>query len=104
MSETWSYHDVSYARHGTMQCTACGTPITEGEYRCRQKFKRGDWKYVTQHRGCTPEDPSWGERDERREESIEKHKALSRACREFREKWGVEELDDYIIEGDGSDE
>lgn len=100
MSKAWGYSDARCSGHGTMQCTACGKPITEGEYRYRQKSKGGDWGYVAQHRTCTLDDPRWAELDENRAASLEQQKALSRACREFREKWGVSELDDHIFDGD----
>lgn len=47
--------------HGRMICGACSKPITEGEYRVREKSDR----YITHHRACLPDDPVWAKLDER---------------------------------------
>lgn len=78
-------------RHGSMICTSCCKPIA-GQYRCRDKPDR----FVVQHRECTASDPSWSRLDANDAARIERSVALRLACVEFREKWGISELDDLI--------
>ena len=94
----WEYTDARGSSHGTMRCTSCNKQITEGRYRYRQKSNGDDWAYVAQHESCTTEDPQWARLDERAAQRRAKIIELSDACREFRSKWGVDELDAYIIE------
>lgn len=102
MAKGWDYCNAQSSRHGTMQCTACGKQITEGEYRYRQKSKGGDWRYVTQHRACAQEDSQWALLDAEREAALDRGKALSRACRQFQKEWGIDDLNDYIFDDDGT--
>lgn len=100
----WMHADSRVSSCGDMKCTACGQSINEGDYRYRQKSSRGDWHYQSQHRACSESDPAWAEMDAIRKQSIEDAKAMSRACREFKATWGVDELDDYIQDDDGTQE
>lgn len=97
-AKSWDYSDAKHCSTGTMQCSQCGKKITEGEFRYRQKYKGGDWHYVQHHRACCLEDPMWMALDNLQATAHAQRKALSDACREFKARWGVDELDDYIIE------
>ena len=103
MSSEWIHSHVASCRTGTMQCTVCNLPITEGRYRHRVKHRRGDWGYVNQHEACSTDDLMWAEWDRLVEAQEARLKALSIAAREFKAKWGVDELDDLIFEGDRND-
>jgi hypothetical protein len=94
---SWTYEDVAFSRSGTMNCIRCNKKITSGEYRCRQKSKHHDWHYQTEHRECSSDDKQWAIIDEQKAANNKRQIELSNACREFKDKWGVTELDDYII-------
>lgn len=101
MGKHWSYDSAPGSAAGTMRCTACGTQITEGRYRYRQKWSKGDWGYVSQHEACSTDDPFWAAMDRAKEADDVKRKERSRACREFRDAWGLDdELDYYIFDDD----
>ena len=100
----WSYGCVRSSSHGLMRCHVCGKRITEGEYRYRATYKHFEHTgYATGHRDCTTDDPMWAARDSRVEAQEARRNALSIAAREFKAKWGVDELDDLIFEGDSND-
>lgn len=98
MAKKWDYSDAQSSSAGTMICTACGKKITGGRYRYRQKSKGYDWGYVAQHEACTTEDPKWAEMDAAQDRARIRYEAFMRACVEFRERWGVDDLDHYIQE------
>src|SRR5699024_1493237 len=101
----WGYSCVGSSSHGLMRCHVCGKRITEGEYRYRATYKHFEHTgYATAHRGCTTDDPEWAAQDKRAEAAWARHKALSIAAREFKAKWGVDELDDLIFEGDSDND
>jgi len=102
VSGRWWQGDASSSAHGEMKCISCGKLITEGEYRYRQKSRAGDWHYQSQHRACSESDPAWVELDACRSAAITQAKELSRACRDFKTKWDVEDLNDYIRDDDGT--
>lgn len=94
----WDYCHVSRSAHGTMQCATCRQPITDGRYRYRQKSKGGDWGWQTQHEACCSDDPKWAAIDAGVAASLARQHELSDACKAFKKKWGVTDLDEYIIE------
>lgn len=92
MSENHMYADSAFTRVGTMICSRCQKPISDGLFR----YKNGGKGFTSVHRACCADDPSWGTVDgeQRRRE---KHNAdFIAACKAFREKWGISDLDDYI--------
>lgn len=93
-----AWNHTSGGMHGTMRCTACGKQVESGRYRYRQKSARGDWHYQVQHEACCPDDPTWAEWDRQNRLAAIKRVELSNACKEFKAKWGLSELDDYILE------
>lgn len=97
---SWSYSDVAQSSHGRMICVTCGKEITSGQYRYRQKSKRGDWHYQVQHEKCCLEDSAWAKMDKERKARQANAVELSNACIAFKNKWGVSDLDDYILEAD----
>lgn len=97
MSE-WNYDDVNGCAVGTMICGTCGMKITEGEFRYRKKSRGGDWRYVQHHRACCSDDPEWRRRDAAKDSEKERQEAFIAACVEFRNKWGIHDLDNYIPE------
>lgn len=91
------YHsDAHTQRKGSMQCGACGKPITSGEYRSAQKSANYDWHYVTHHRACCESDPQWAKKDAANVKRQARDEALLRACEVFRSKWDIDDLDDLI--------
>lgn len=90
------YCDASSSRHGEMRCGGCGKPIIEGQYRVYQRSKAYDWYYVTFHRRCCADDPQWAKLDAAREDSLIHDMRLYAASIQFRELWGVDDLDDLI--------
>lgn len=94
----YEYADASSSIRGTMQCGVCGKKIVSGQYRYRQKSSKGDWHYVTHHRDCTKDDEMWLSLDAKKKAAEDRKVSLSNACIAFRKKWGVTELDDYIID------
>lgn len=95
--KNYEYTDARTSSHGNMQCGSCGKKITEGRYRVRQKSGGGDWWYVTQHETCSAEDHHWAEMDSLIARGKLRAQELSDACSAFKEKWGVLELDEYIL-------
>lgn len=52
----WAYiADASGHRHGTMECSTCRLPITDGPYRVRETEEA----YITHHRACSATAPGW---------------------------------------------
>lgn len=98
----WNYSIAPGQQAGTMRCGSCGQQIVAGEFRYRQKSKGGDWGYVQQHRECCHDDPMWSQLDARAAESEARHKEFVAACIAFRDKWGVDDLDDYIPSAPGA--
>lgn len=93
----WGYSCVGSSSHGLMRCHVCGKRITEGEYRYRATYKHFEHTgYATGHRGCTTDDPMWVEIDAKRDAAEERSRAFIKACIDFKKKWGVDGLDDYI--------
>ena len=90
------YCDASSSSHGTMRCGGCGKQITEGPYRVYQRTKAYDWYYVTFHRACCADDPMWAKKDAAREASLARDLRLYAAAVQFRDTWGVDDLDDLI--------
>jgi hypothetical protein len=88
----YHYTDAARAAIGIMVCSVCRKAITEGEYRY---FDNGD-AYINQHRACTEDDAEWALMDRQRFEGMIWHSKFVAACIEFKAKWGVTELDDYI--------
>ena len=89
------FKDVVYAdatvgdKHGIMQCTACNTPITNGQYRARQKSKH----YVTHHRACCAGDPYWAVLDNLAVEARERELKIQAEAEELRRRYTPAELD-----------
>lgn len=94
----WQYSDARNHRRGNMICGKCNKPITEGRYQSRQKSKGHDWYYLTQHEACSKEDPEWARIDADAAKHLEEHQEFVAACIEFKAKWGISELDEYIPE------
>jgi hypothetical protein len=94
----WLYADARGSSCGTMQCTVCGNPVVDGRYRYRKKYKHGDWGFQVQHEVCSSSDPKWAEIDAGNAQMIVRQYELSDACKAFKQKWGVTDLDEYIIE------
>lgn len=94
----YRYATASNSSHGEMRCYVCGKFIEAGAYRYHETPNA----YVTAHRACTESDPEWEKIDSRNAASEKWRRGLSEACVEFRSKWGVTELDCYIIEATGA--
>lgn len=90
------YLEVSGSSHGTMVCGACNQPISQGEYRVAQKSANGDWHFVTHHRGCCAADPGWAKKDGAIAKQRDRNARLLEAAKAFRDKWGVDGLDELI--------
>lgn len=58
----WTYSNVAYMRCGTMICTACSMPITDGQFR----YIETDDRFYCQHRACSLQDPKWEMMDRER--------------------------------------
>lgn len=81
---------------GTMICGACNKAITSGQYRCYKRSKSYDWYYVTHHRECCADDPAWAKLDQQKKDHINHNIALLDACKKFRDKWKIDDLDQLI--------
>lgn len=87
-------NDARTHRCGLMRCSVCNKPIEAGAFRYYEKRDA----YVTQHRACCEEDAMWAKIDAAAAAGAAKQKARSDACRAFKAQWGVDELDEYIID------
>jgi hypothetical protein len=90
----YRYTNAATSSTGIMVCSVCRKAITEGEYRY---FDNGD-AYINQHRACTESDAQWALMDHQRIEGMARYSKFVAACVEFKAKWGVTELDEYIGE------
>ena len=91
----FGYCHTSQGSHGTMECTVCRKPITEGEYRVFKKNKDGDWGYHTQHRACSADDPQWDKFDARREAREDHRRQFELEARAFVKRWGETDLSEF---------
>lgn len=93
---SYRYHDAKFVQIGmdTMICDTCHKPITEGQFREREKEDR----HVLHHRACSQDDPFWGKEDKRRQKAYDRHRQFASECREFKARWGIDDLDHYIGE------
>jgi hypothetical protein len=92
------YLNADTSRCGTMLCSGCGKQIVDGQYRCYQRNKSYDWAYVTHHRNCCSDDPKWQWLDAQCELEKARSAEFLIAAVEFRDKWGVSDLDELIEE------
>lgn len=92
--KNYSYANSSQMKTGLMVCVSCNKPITEGRYRYYETPR----SFVNCHEACCADDPCWAELDIQARKAAERHAQFVQECREFRAKWGVSELDDYIPE------
>lgn len=102
MSTTYDFQllNAATSKTGTMLCSTCHHDITEGDFLSYRKSSKGDWAFVTHHRECSMVNPKWAAMWAKRECEDEwknkRSRALLAEAKEFREKWGVEALDDLI--------
>lgn len=90
--KNYQYSSTPGTSHGQMICCACGKKIKEGRYRVREK----PGEYVTTHESCCSDDPMWTVILERDAREAARRGRFIRACQEFREVWGVDDLDHYL--------
>jgi len=91
MAKRWIYSDASITTAGTMVCTACRKPITEGAFRYRQN----DAGFLTQHKACSLDDLEWKQIEKRQQEYAAHNERRKTALRAYIGEFGAP--DDYLI-------
>jgi len=91
VAKRWTYSDASITTAGTMVCTACRKPITEGAFRYRQN----DAGFLTQHKACSLDDLEWKQIERRQQEYAAYNARRVAALRAYIEEFGAP--DDYLI-------
>jgi hypothetical protein len=99
--------NAASSSYGEMLCSYCKERITTGQFLAAKKTidRWGDWEYVTMHRKCSETDhaKTWGAFDLKKASDTYQQQQLLAACKEFRGKWNVSELDDLIQDLEGND-
>jgi hypothetical protein len=93
MAKRWDYSDASICTAGTMVCTACRKPITEGAFRYRQI----DQGYLTQHKACSLDDLEWKLIEKRQQEYAAFYERRKAALQAYVAEFGPPD-DDMIDE------
>lgn len=92
MAKSFIYSSADRSRIGLMVCDACHKPIEVGEFRYRDARE----KCVLHHRSCSEEDDNWARIDKQNDDARRELNEFVRACKAFKEKWNVNDLDYYI--------
>jgi hypothetical protein len=85
MAKRWDYSDASICTAGTMVCTACRKPITEGAFR----YRENDAGFLTQHKSCSLEDLEWKQIEKRQQEYAAYHARRKAALQAFINEFGA---------------
>lgn len=92
------YYNVIGARCGVMVCCSCQSPITSGWYSVRQN-PEGEYSGHL-HRNCSVTDEQWAKIDKHLGAQRTQEAAFVEACKEFRDRWQIGDLDKYIEGGE----
>lgn len=85
------YASARSTQVGRMMCSVCNQKIVEGDYR----YYETEEAYVPQHRACCANDPYWAKQDAEEAAALAYREAFRAACKEFVEKWGLPDEDDF---------
>lgn len=84
---------------GTMVCDHCGEPILAKIKDFREAKKSctlEGWRYVLHHRACLSDQAGFIKLERDRTALIDHRERLLKAAIDFRDRWGVNDLDDLI--------
>jgi hypothetical protein len=93
MAKRWTYSDASICTAGTMVCTACRKPITEGAFR----YRENDAGFLTQHKACCLDDLEWKLIEKRQREYAAFYEGRKAALQAYINEYGAPD-DDLIDE------
>ncbi len=89
-----NYEYKSNCTHGRMICQICGKKIEHGmSYRW---WETSD-AYLSEHRSCTEDDPTWKQLDKEEQDVIDWEHSYYKALLEFCNKWGDPDEDDIYL-------
>lgn len=84
---------------GLMRCASCHKPIEvdeQGFARIPFAYYETSEAYVTFHRSCTESNPAWAKYDEDSAVREKHEREFKAACKAFRMRWDIDDLDHYI--------
>lgn len=93
----WKKRRMYYkgAMCGVMTCRACNKPIKRDEWYSVKRNLESEYS-AHLHRSCSADDPQWVKIDAHLNALDEHAKAFKLACKEFAERWGVDDLNHYF--------
>lgn len=85
--------------HGLMRCASCHRKIetdSQGFARKPYGYYETSAAYVVFHRECTASNDAWTQYDKIEDARVTRNRELLAAAIDFRDKWGVDVLDELI--------